>query len=201
MAKDNQRKTSDPGAKKTNKSKPGSEKNRGKAGWKKPDYVRAAREAGVEGAENMTVRELRTALSKLKQQGVIEDGRKNNGGDKRRGTIELMEASQVQIAEHANEEVYVRVMDLENPGETKRVKMTRTQAIMSSLFSEGVKGNVQASKEYLDRYLGRAKQAIEISGEIKTEEQAMPTQAEAAAAAAYEDALEKGEPVPSPLSQ
>ena len=70
---------------------------------------------------------------------------------------------------------------------------------MTKLFMDGSKGNVSASREYLDRFLGRPKQSIEHSGEIKTEEQEMPTAEENAAAAAYEKALEEGKPVKSPI--
>lgn len=198
MAKDNQSKRSDPGAAKTTKSKPGAEKTVLKKNWDKTRWIKHATEVGIPEADKMTVAEIRASLKKLKEQGELEDGRKNNG----RPTIDVIKMQQHAVelvAEHAMTEVEVLIKDHDNPGEPKRVKMTRVEAIMTKLFTTATGGNVAAMTAYLDRYMGKAKQAIEHSGEIKVEEQNQPSPEEVAAARAYEDALEKGMSVPSPL--
>lgn len=66
-------------------------------------------------------------------------------------------------------------------------------ALLDMLRHEAlVNRNVPAAKEYMDRTLGRAKQRVEVSGEIKSEEQRVPSKAALAAAAAYERELAKG---------
>jgi len=202
--KDNQSKRSDPGTAKT-KSKPSqATRPRTREKWKRPHWVSYALEVGIETAEKMTVKDIKAQLKQLVQEGKIENqngGVRENSGRKKATVLEAITSSQEMIAEHATTEVEVKVLDEDNPGETKKVKMTRTQALMTKLFAEGIKGNVSAANSYLDRHLGRAKQSIEHSGEIKTEEQNVPTREESAAAAAYEKALEEGRPVLSPLNK
>jgi hypothetical protein len=113
--------------------------------------------------------------------------------------IKMQQLAVELVAEHAMGEVEVLIKDHDNPGEAKRVKMTRVEAVMTKLFTTATGGNVAAMTAYLDRYMGKAKQAIEHSGEIKVEEQNQPSPEEVAAARAYEDALEKGMSVPSPI--
>lgn len=73
---------------------------------------------------------------------------------------------------HALEEVPITVT---TDGQTKSIKMTRAQALLDMLFTEGIRRkNVTATKEYFDRTRGKARQPIEHSGEIKTEDQYIP---------------------------
>lgn len=74
-------------------------------------------------------------------------------------------------------------------------KKPRLVAILDMLAVKalGPEQSIPAATEYLNRTLGRAKQTVEVSGAIKTEEQSMPSKAEMAAARAYEDELEDDE--------
>jgi len=202
--KDNQSKRSDPGTAKT-KSKPSQAKRpKHRKEWKRPHWVSYALEVGIEDAGKKTIAEIKSVLKHMIAEGELENqrgGEREGAGRKKATVLEAITSSQEMIAEHATTEIEVKVLDEENPGETKKVKMTRTQALMAKLFAEGIKGNVSAANSYLDRHLGRAKQSIEHSGEIKTEEQNVPTREESAAAAAYEKALEEGRPVLSPLNK
>lgn len=196
MAKDNQSKRSDPGTANDSQSKPGY-KELPRKKWAKRHYAEFLYDHGVERAHQMTIRELRKHLSTLKEQGEIKDGRVNSG-PKRVNIVELQEQAIEIISNHAMTEVDILVKDVKTGKETTE-KVTRVEALMIQLFQQGKKGNVQAINSYLDRFVGKPKQTLEHSGSIKTEEQNEPTQAEKAAAEAYEKAIASGS-VPSPVT-
>ena len=57
-----------------------------------------------------------------------------------------------------------------------KVKLTRAEALLEVLFTEGLKNkNIPAIKEFFDRTRGRSRLPVEHSGEIKTEDQYIPT--------------------------
>lgn len=200
MAKDNQSKRSDPGAAKTTKSKPGSNRPTHRKQWKKEHWLSYAQEQGID-TTGMDLKKVQSVLKELVKQGVLPNqngGVRPNSGKKKTPQEHVQYAYEL-IAEHAMGEVEVKILDEENPGEVKKVKMTRVEALTAKLYSLGTKGNVQAINAYLDRFAGKAKQHVEFSGEIKTEEQNLTTPEEQAAAKAYEDALERGLPVKSPV--
>lgn len=201
MAKDNPSRSSDPGAAKTNEtSKPGNRpKTRDK--WRKQHWVSYALEVGIKGAETMTQKEILAKVNKLVKEGHLPNqlgGVRPNSGKKKTVPEQIQFAYEL-IAEHAMGEVEVLIHDKENPGAPVKVKMTRVEALTAKLYSLGTGGNVHAINSYLDRFAGKPKQSIEHTGEIKVEEQNTPTAAEEAAARAYEEALEKGVAVKSPI--
>lgn len=147
--------------------------------------------AGVIGVEKMTKAQLRSELERIKNEG-------GNAPDLRQGNTGNSSLSKdqkvVEIKErHLMEEVEVVVTD-RGTNEVKKQKKPRLVALLDMLAHEGLKNkNIPAAKEYLDRTLGKSKQEIEHSGEIKVEEQRLPTKAEKAAAAAYLKALDEDE--------
>lgn len=150
----------------------------------------------------MTQREILAKVNKMVKEGELPNllgGVRPNSGKKKTVQEHINDAYDL-IANHAMTEVDVQIIDKQNPGEVKIVKMTRVEALTQKLFSLGNGGNVAAINAYLDRFAGKPKQSIEHTGDIKVEEQTMPSHAEAAAAKAYEEALEKGLPVKSPVT-
>jgi hypothetical protein len=143
--------------------------------------------AGVKGVEKMTVRQLRNELSRIKNEGgEVPDLRDENRGVQSAGkspdVIAVKEA-------HLMEEVEVTITD--GTGRTRKEKKSTLKAMLDVLRQEGLKNkSVPAIKEYFDRTLGKAKQEVEVAGDIKVEEQRLPTKAEKAAAKAYLAALE-----------
>jgi len=106
------------------------------------------------------------------------------------GSTALIEARK----QHVKEEVEIQILDRSKPGNIRIEKRTRLVAILDMLAQSALKDkDVSAAKEYLDRTIGKTKQEIEHSGEIKVEEQRLPTKAEKAAAEAYLKALEDDE--------
>jgi hypothetical protein len=131
-----------------------------------------------------------------KKQGNQSDGRKNNGGAREgAGRKPLEERERLntlkdQAELHALEEVEVAIVE---GGVTKAVKMQRAHALLDVLFSEGLKRkNISAIKEYFDRTRGKARQEVDLSGEIQTQDQYTPTDpALRAASEAYKEALKQ----------
>lgn len=200
MAKDNLGTRPDPGTAKTKKSKPGITESGRRRNWSKARWIEYAKEVGIKDADTMTKEQIRVSLKKLREEGKLEDARKNNGHNKKPMTVqEQVLLAHEQIANHAMGEVEILINDKDNPGAPQRLKVTRVEALMYKLYTIGVGGNVQAITAYIDRFAGKPKQSIEHTGEIKTEEQEMPTPEEQAAAKAYQDALEKGLSVKSPV--
>ncbi|EKD24136.1 MAG: hypothetical protein ACD_81C00100G0012 [uncultured bacterium] len=112
-------------------------------------------------------------------------GRKSN-----QDKLERLEIKAIHDA-HILEEVDVVEVDKATGG-TRIVTKTRVQALLDVLYSEGHnRKNIAAIKEYFDRTQGKPLQGIQHGGEIKTEEQHLPTKAELAAAEAYERALDE----------
>ncbi len=202
MAKDNPGKRPDPGAAKTQtNSKPGNERPKQQKQWNKSHWISYAVEVGVQDAEKMTLEQVRSVLKNMQKEGSLENqrGGAREGAGRKKTVPELILDAYEIIADHAMAVVDVKILDEANPGQTKIIKMTRVEALTSKLYSMGTKGNVAAINAYLDRFAGKAKQSIEHTGDIKVEEQTMPNHAEAAAARAYEEALESGRPVKSPI--
>lgn len=199
MAKDNPSKRSGPGTPKTQKtSKPGAEKKVRKKNWDKTRWIQHATEVGIEGAENMTIAKIRASLKKLREEGKLEDGRKNNGREPKNyaEAIQRIQESYVEIGE---ENVKLLIEDRSQPnGQPTVIELTRVQAALMKLYDIGMKkNNPSALVAFLDRISGKAKQSVEHSGEIKADEQKEPTKEELAAAEAYENAL-LTKPSPSP---
>lgn len=98
------------------------------------------------------------------------------------------------LEQHLLEEVDVVEVNAQTQKRTVTKKPT-VRALLDMLRYEALKNkNVKAAKEYMDRTLGRAKQTVDMSTEIVTEdEQRLPTKAERAAAKAYLAALEDEE--------
>ena len=91
---------------------------------------------------------------------------------------------------HLFEEVTVTTHNRETQ-EFRSEKKTRFRALLDMLSHKALtEKDVPSAKEYMDRTLGKAKQEVLHSGEIKTDEQRVPTPAEKAAAAAYRAAIE-----------
>ena len=125
-----------------------------------------------------------------------ENPYKNNGGARkgagrkpnpeRERLVTLKEMAE----EHALEELDVPMMV---QGQAKMVKMTRTKALLNMLWEEAVKNkNISAAKEYGDRTRGRARQEIDMTGEISTKDQYTPNDpALLEAQKAYANAVKK----------
>jgi len=142
---------------------------------------------------------IKLSLKTMREKGKLEDGRKEDGQKKKADVKAMVLLAQEQKANHAMGEVEILINDKDNPGAPQRLKVTPVETLMYKLYTVGVGGNVQAITAYLDRFAGKPKQSIEHTGEIKTDEQEMPTPEEQAAAKAYQDALEKGLSVKSPV--
>lgn len=212
MAKDNQRKTSDPGTakKKPTQSKASqAQRPKDKARWRKEHWVSFAIENGVDPT-GKKVSELKSELKSLKNY----DGRVNNGGHENSGRKPQDELPIIHTAVSVMEEHIMEIAEVKfiKDPTAKNVKYSSKKvstlvAMLDQLRMDGLNPKntaserVKAIEAYMDRILGKAKQAIELSGSIKAEEQELPTPEEQAAAAAYERALEAGLPVASPISQ
>ena len=73
-------------------------------------------------------------------------------------------------------------------------KVATLKAMLDTLREVALKQkDVRAIVAYLDRVAGKPKQMVEHSGDIKVEEQSLPTRAEIIGAQAYLDALEEEE--------
>lgn len=113
-----------------------------------------------------------TEKNKQRNVTVGRGGAREGAGRKPLAERERLITLQEQAEMHALEEVPIAVT---MNGETRNIKMTRAQALLDMLFTEGIKRkNVTATKEYFDRTRGKARQPIEHSGEIKTEDQYIP---------------------------
>lgn len=147
--------------------------------------------AGVIGVEKMSSRELRSELKRIQNEGKdVPDLRQNNKGTQslaKEGMIMEMKET------HLMEDVEVTIHDRKTNKVLTKKRATML-AILDMLRQEALgKKNIQAAKEYLDRTLGKSKQEIEHSGEIKVDEQRLPTRAEKAAAVAYLKAIDEDE--------
>ncbi len=147
--------------------------------------------AGVIGVEKMTEKQLRIELHRIKNEGGnVPDLREGNSAPK---SLAVSDKVTTMKENHLMELVEVTTINRETSKTTTTKKETML-AILDMLRHEALKNkSIPAAKEYFDRTLGKSKQEIEHSGEIKVDEQRLPTKAEKAAAAAYLKALDDDE--------
>lgn len=129
-----------------------------------------------------------------KRKGVGNGGKRDRSGRTEKAErLKILGVSEM-LDQHLAEEVEVVEVNAETNARTK-TKKPALRAMLDMLRYQALKHkDVRAAKEYLDRTMGRAKQAVEHSGEIITEEeQRLPTKAEKAAARAYLAALDDEE--------
>lgn len=99
-------------------------------------------------------------------------GARPGAGRKKSSEIERLVVLKEQAEEHALQEAEITVTTAKG---AQLIKMQRSLILLDVLFNEGVKRkNIPAIKEYFDRTRGKARQPIEHSGEIKTEDQYIP---------------------------
>lgn len=147
--------------------------------WRRIECEEYAKEQGIE-LTSTTVKRMREELENLNKKGKIEFPHNNNKqGGSRKGAgrkpdaeIERLNILKERAENHALEEVDIRVVD----GTTiKKVSKTRDLALLDTLFNEGFKNkNINAIREYFDRTRGKARQPLEHSGTINTEDQYIP---------------------------
>jgi len=151
---------------------------------------RTTRKSSPKKATKKKLENLNSTQDKTSSKGSNHGGARKGAGRKPGQTADQQRLTGLkEMAElHALEEVDVPMMV---GGQAKMVKMTRTKAILNMLWTEAVmKKNIQASKEYGDRTRGRARQEIDMTGEIKTADQYTPEDpALAIAQKAYADAI------------
>lgn len=126
-----------------------------------------------------------------KSKGLGNGGKRDRSGRKEKAErLKVLGVSDM-LDQHLAEDVEVVEVNAETNARTK-TKKPALRAMLDMLRYQALKHkDVRAAKEYLDRTMGRAKQAVEHSGEIITEEeQRLPTKAEKAAARAYLAALD-----------
>lgn len=134
-----------------------------------------------------------TEKTEKKQGNQIETKGKNGGaregsGRKKNEDRERLNTLKDEAELHAMAEVNVAVTE---GGVVKSVKKQRAHALLDVLFTEGLKHkSIPAIKEYFDRTRGKARQEVDLSGEIKTSEQYTPEDpALKAASDAYAQAI------------
>lgn len=139
---------------------------------------RTTRKSSTSKAKNTKKSQIEK-IEKNKGNQSKRDGRRNNGGArdgagrKPNEDRERLNTLKDMAELHALEEVGVKITTAQG---IKEVKKTRAGALLDVLFSEGLKNkNIPAIKEYFDRTRGKATQPVEHSGEIKTEDQYVPT--------------------------
>lgn len=143
--------------------------------------------AGVIGVEKMTKVQLQKELARIKSEGgTVPDLRANNSAPT---SLAVSDKVTAMKESHLMELVEVTTVNRET-GKTTTTKRETMLAILDMLRHEALKSkSVAAAKEYLDRTLGKSKQEIEHSGEIKVDDQRVPTEAEREAAAMFRRAL------------
>lgn len=143
--------------------------------------------AGVIGVEKMTVAQLHAELNRIKSEGKdVPDLREGNSAPK---SLAVSDKVTTMKEGHIMEMVEVTTINRET-GKTTSTKKESLLAVLDMLRHEALKNkSVAAAKEYLDRTLGKSKQEIEHSGEIKVDDQRVPTEAEREAAAMFRRAL------------
>lgn len=170
---------------------PKPEKNGAQGKTEKQRLQERLKKAGVIGVEKMTKEKLRSELARIKSEGMdVPDLRQENGG----APTSLSKDPKVTEMRnhHMMEDVEVTVRDRKT-NEIKSSKKATMLAILDMLRHEALQNkSIPAAREYFDRTLGKAKQEIEHSGEIKVDEQRVPSKEEREAAQAFRKALEKG---------
>ena len=119
---------------------------------------------------------------KLKKVKTISTKPKGKNGGARPGSgrkpspeLERINRLKDEAEQHALQEIDAPVYDADGKKTAKTIKMARSVALLDLLFTEGLTNrNIPAIKEYFDRTRGKARQPIEHSGEIKTEDQYIP---------------------------
>jgi len=152
--------------------------------------------AGVIGVEKMTLKQLYSESQRIKNEG-------GNVPDLREGNGATLSRNKDPEVKQIKQELLMEIVDVQihdkSTGEIKSEKKKTMVAILTSLRADALSRKnkpgerTQAAKEFFDRTLGKATQEIEHSGEIKVDEQRLPTKAEKAAAAAYLKALDDDE--------
>lgn len=213
MAKDNQGKTSDPGANKNSankgsQSKPGTERPKQLKNWRREHWNQYALEVGIKEPERFShTKELRSVLKKASLYPGTVGGTREGAGREEKDDRPVIYTAVEMMEAHILEPIEVKIPDATQEVGYRTEKVATLKVLLDQLRRDALSQKnsanerTRASEAYLDRILGKPKQALELSGTIKTEEQNVPSAAEMAAARAYEDALEKGLPVPSPLSR
>jgi hypothetical protein len=117
-------------------------------------------------------------------------GAREGAGRGKGEATKMVEEIRARAVYHAVEEEELAELN-KSTNKVKIVKKLRYVAVLDMLWKEAVQNkNVTASKEYLDRTMGKATQPIEHSGEIKSTEQGIPDNpAVRAAQTAYHEAL------------
>ena len=85
-------------------------------------------------------------------------GRRPGSGRKPNLNKAAIKIIKERIAIHGMQEVEVK-------RNKKFLRMTRVEALLDMLYLQGMKNNVYAAKEYLDRQLGKAEQPIKGTGD------------------------------------
>ena len=134
--------------------------------------------------KSSTSKAKKTKIEKIEKKQTIQsktDKRKKNGGARpgagRKPSAELERINRLkdEAEQHALQEIDAPVYDADGKKTKKTIKMARSVALLDLLFTEGLTNrNIPAIKEYFDRTRGKARQPIEHSGEIKTEDQYIP---------------------------
>lgn len=162
---------------------------------KKQRLQERLKKAGVQGVENMTQAQLQAELGRIKNGGgKAPDLRTENKG--------VQSLNKSEKAQEVKERILFEEVDIviteRGTGKSTRVKKSAMEALLyrlraKAMVTEDIREMVAATHEFFDRTLGKSTQEIEHTGEIKVDEQRLPTPAEKAAAKAYLDALEEGE--------
>lgn len=107
----------------------------------------------------MTVEQEFNDLNSLKKEGKSKRGGLRSGAG-RRPNLDRQTLAEVKarIAGHA-------AVEIEVTRNGKMERILRIEAVLDILFREGMKGNIQAIKEYLDRQIGKATQPLSGGGE------------------------------------
>lgn len=119
---------------------------------------------------------------KLKKAKKISTKPKGKNGGARPGSgrkpspeIERINRLKDEAEQHALQVVDIPTYGADGKKLKKTIKLARSVALLDVLFNEGIENkNIPAIREYFDRTRGKARQPIEHSGEIKTEDQYIP---------------------------
>lgn len=149
---------------------------------------------GAPETENKQTKKKSKGGRNYKPKGIGNGGKRDRSGrEEKTERLKKLGVSET-LDQHIAEEVEVVEVNAET-GKRTATKKPTLRAMLDMLRYQALKQkDVRAAKEYLDRTMGRAKQAVEHSGEIIVEEeQRLPTKAEKAAAKAYLANLEDEE--------
>lgn len=141
--------------------------------------------AGVSGVDSMTTKQLQSELKRIKSEG-------GEVPDLRQGNSAPLSLNKDPEVKQIKQDLLMEIVDVQlhdrSTGEIKSEKKKTMVAILTSLRADALSRKntpgerTQAAKEFFDRTLGKARQEIEVEGEIKVEEQRAPTPKEREAA-------------------